>query len=34
VVVVGTILVGFGKPSEVKDSHDRYANGERTDTGA
>jgi hypothetical protein len=28
VVVIGTILVGFGKRSEVKDSHDRYADEE------
>lgn len=34
VVVIGTILVGFGKRSEVKDSQDRYANEERVDTGA
>jgi hypothetical protein len=26
VAVIETILVGFGKRSEVKDSHDRYAN--------
>jgi hypothetical protein len=34
VAVIGTVLVRFGKRSEVKDSHDRYANGERTDTDA
>jgi len=34
VAVTGTILVGFGKRSEVKDSHDRYANEERADTDA
>jgi hypothetical protein len=28
VAVIGTILVGFGKRSEVKDSHDRYTNEE------
>ena len=33
VAVIGTILVGFGKRSEVKDSHDRYANEEGVDTG-
>ena len=34
VVIIGTILVGVGMRSEVKDSHDRYANVERTDTDA
>jgi hypothetical protein len=34
VAVIGTILVGFGKRSEVKDSHDRYTNEERLDPGA
>ena len=34
VAVIGTILVGFGKRSEVKDSHDRYANEEGVDAGA
>lgn len=34
VAVIGTTLVGFGKRSEVKDSHDRYANEEGVDTGA
>jgi hypothetical protein len=34
VAVIGTILVGFGKRSEVKDSHDRYANGKGVDTDA
>jgi hypothetical protein len=33
VAVIGTILVGFGKRSEVKDSHDRSANEEGVDTG-
>jgi hypothetical protein len=32
--VIGTILVGFGKRSEVKDSHDRFANEEGVDAGA
>ena len=32
--VIGTILVGFGKRSEVKDSHDRYANEEGGDVDA
>ena len=26
VAVIGTILVGFGKRSKIRDSHDRYAN--------
>jgi hypothetical protein len=34
VAVIGTILVGFGKRSEVKDSHDRYANEEGVDVDA
>jgi hypothetical protein len=34
VAVIGTILVGFGKRSEVKHSHDRYANAEGVDAGA
>jgi hypothetical protein len=34
VAVIGTILVGFGRRSEVKDSHDRYANKEGADTDA
>ena len=34
VAVIGTILVGFGKRSEVKDSHDRYTNKEVIDPGA
>jgi hypothetical protein len=34
VAVIGTILVGVGKRSEVKDSDDRDANEERTDTDA
>jgi hypothetical protein len=34
VVVIGTILVGFGMWSDVKDSRDRYANEERTNTDA
>jgi hypothetical protein len=33
VAVIGTVLVGFGKRSEVKDSHDRYAYEEGVDTG-
>jgi hypothetical protein len=33
VVVIGTILVGFGKWSEVKDSYDRYANEVGADAG-
>src|SRR5512132_4000268 len=33
VAVIGTILVGFGNRSEVKDSHDRYANEGGVDTG-
>jgi hypothetical protein len=28
VAVIGTILVGFGNQSEVRDSRDRYANEE------
>jgi hypothetical protein len=32
--VIGTILVGVGKRSEVKDSHDRYATEEGVDAGA
>ena len=31
VAVIGTILVGLGRRSEVKDSHDRYANEEGVD---
>jgi hypothetical protein len=31
VAVIGTILVGLGRLSEVKDSHDRYANEEGVD---
>ena len=34
VAVIGTILVGFGKRTEVKDSHDRYANEEGIDADA
>jgi hypothetical protein len=34
VAVIGTILVGLGKRSDVKDSHDRYANEEEVDAGA
>jgi hypothetical protein len=34
VALIGTILVGFGKRSEVKDSHDRYANEEGVDADA
>jgi hypothetical protein len=34
VAVIGTILVGFGKRREVKDSHDRYVNEEGVDAGA
>jgi hypothetical protein len=34
VAVIGTILVGFGKRSQVKDSHDRYATEEGVDTDA
>jgi hypothetical protein len=34
VAVIGTMLVGFGKLSEVKDSHDRYANEEGADADA
>jgi hypothetical protein len=34
VTVIGTILVGFGKRSHVKDSHDRYATEEGVDAGA
>jgi hypothetical protein len=34
VALIGTILVAFGKRSEVKDSHDRYANEEGVDADA
>jgi hypothetical protein len=34
VAVIGTLVVNVGKRSEIKDSHDRHANGERTDTAA
>jgi hypothetical protein len=34
VAVIGTLLIGFGKRSEVKDSHDRYATEEGTDADA
>jgi hypothetical protein len=34
VAVIGTILVGVGNRSEIKDSHDRYANEEGVDAGA
>jgi hypothetical protein len=34
VAVIGTIILGFGKGSEVKDSHDRYATEQGVDTGA
>ena len=34
VAVIGTILVEFGKRSEVKDSHDRYANEAGVDADA
>jgi hypothetical protein len=34
VAVIGTMLVGFGKLSEVKDSHDRCANEEGADADA
>jgi hypothetical protein len=34
VAVIGTILVGFDKRSEVKDSHDRYTNEEGIDAAA
>jgi hypothetical protein len=34
VALIGTILVGFGKRSEVKDSHERYANEEGVDADA
>jgi hypothetical protein len=34
VAVIGTILVWFDKRSEVKDSHDRYANKEGVDPDA
>jgi hypothetical protein len=33
VAVIGTILVGVGKRSEIKDSHDRYSNEEGADAG-
>lgn len=33
-VVIGTILVVFGKRTEVKDSHDRYAKEEGVDADA
>jgi len=32
-VVIGTILVAFGKRTEVKDSHDRYVKGGRSRRG-
>ena len=34
VAVIGTILVGLGGRSEVKDSHNRFANEEGVDTDA
>jgi hypothetical protein len=34
VAVIGTVLVGLGNRSEVKDSHDRYANEEGVDAEA
>jgi hypothetical protein len=34
VAVIGTILVGFGKRSKVKDTHDRYTNEQGVDTDA
>jgi hypothetical protein len=33
VAVIGTILVGVGKQSEIEDSHDRYANEEGAEAG-
>jgi hypothetical protein len=34
VAVIGTILVGLGKRSEVRDSHDRFANEDGVDKDA